>query len=114
MNSEYYTTKWLRKLEIFSLLVTIIATPLFFIVLAVLAFYSPGPNGINYVVVFIGVIMSIATIFTIDILFGSILKHYIYHQEERRDVVGARVSSIFVFGNIMLYIILFIAILRFY
>ena len=108
MKTEYYTTKWLRKLEIVSMVVAIIATPLIFIVLAVMALYSPVPQKGSNIIALIGVIMFFTTIFTIDLIFWFTLKHYLYHQEIREDVIRARLSSIFVLGDFVLYILLYI------
>lgn len=110
MKTEYYTNKWLRKLEIVSLVVAIIATPLLFIGGVVLSFYSPNPQSTKNTIVFVCVMMFFGTIFTLDLIFGNSLKHYIYQQETKDDVIVARLlSSIFVFGDFILYIWLFIA-----
>ncbi len=114
MKTEYYTTEWLRRLEIVLLVVAIIATPLLFIGVAVMIVLSPVSQSNKDINALIGVFMFFTTIFTLDIIFGISLKHYINHQETRNDVIVARLlSSIFVLGDFILYIWLFIAFLSF-
>ena len=114
MKSEYYTNRWLRKLEIVSLVVAIIATTLVFIGAAVMVLYSASPQSTKYINAFICAIASIGTIFTLDIIFGISLRRYVFHLETRDDVIVARfLSSIFVLGDFILYIWLFIAFLSF-
>ena len=111
MKTNDYTTKWLRRYEIVSLVVAIIATPLLFIVLAVITIYSSVSQSTKNIITLIGVIMSIGTIFTLDFIFLNSLKHYVYYQETRDDQIVARLlSSIFVLGDFILYILLFMTI----
>ena len=108
MKTEYNTTKWLRWLEMVAMVVTILGTSSPFFVMAVISLRSSGLNSNNYTNAIITLLTGIMLLFIVGIIFGSILKHYIYHQETRNDVMWARGSSILIFGDILIFYIVFL------
>ena len=100
MKTEYYTTKWLRRLEMASLINFFLIIPLLFFVMAIqISFFLP-PEYVNYTA---GITLALVAIF-LFFIFGKIsvipLKHYVQHQEKRDDVIKARLFFAFIFGDI--------------
>lgn len=106
MKTEYYTTKWLRRLEMASLIQSIVGTPLLLFVMALQFFILVPPEYLNYKLGFALIFGALAFLFGFGIIFGIPLKHYIYHQEKRDDWATAIMSFIFIFVDIFLVLLI--------
>ena len=107
MKTEYYTNKWLRRLEIVSMVGATISTPLKFLVLGIQALQSSGSNNDLFSSGIVMIFIGLSGLILFGYMFGSSFKHYIYHQETRDDVLLARFSFILFLGPIITYFIIF-------
>ena len=100
MKTEYYTTKWLRMLELVSLIHTIFGLPIILFVTAIQFSILVPPEYVNNYASFILVLGALLLLFGFGIMFADPLKHYVQHKEKRDDVIKARLSFAFIFVDI--------------
>ena len=107
MKTEYYTNKWLRKVEIVAMVVATIFPPLPLFFLAIKDLQSSGSISSNFIIGIALIISGLTYLIFFGIIFGNSFKHYIYHQETRDDVIIARVSPLLILGSIFVFYIFF-------
>lgn len=99
--TDYYTNKWLRWLEMVLLVLAIIFFPLPIFIIAINLLQSSnssdkGPGNVMFIV-------GLSALILFGLLLGNSLKHYLYHQETRDDVLIARLSPFLIFGSLYVY-----------
>ena len=91
--TDYYPQGWLRKLDIFGMVLAPLSISLPFFFLAILAIVSAGSNGISYYEV---ALLALLTALGLLIFFGRYfqraLKSYVSHQATRDDLITFRVT----------------------
>ncbi len=109
MKTEYVTNRWIRILDMIGMVIApiIFSLPLF--LWAIQAYQTASSTGTNYDGAILFILIALVFLIGFGLWILIPLKHYVYHQETRDEVVVARIFySGAILGGLMVIYLFFI------